>query len=102
MGHYKLNEIKHVEFEPDSDYAFVRWQLINSKTNEEYDLVSDPENPTHHSYSFLKDEWKSRYLENEKLDLQFISVDVIEDAELKLRPVVAERPQIISYAPFKT
>ena len=97
---YKLNESNHVEFEPDADYAFVRWQLINTKTNEEYALVSDSNNSTHHSYSFLKKDWNSRYLENEKLDLEFISVSAIGDAELKLRPIVAERPQVISYAPF--
>ncbi len=93
---YKLNELNHVEFEPDSDYAFVRWQMINSKTKEELNLKSITDNGNiYHKYNSIS----SNYLENEKFDFEFAS-SLGVDAEIELKPIVAERPQIISYAPF--
>ncbi len=80
---FLVGKTKHIEYEPDSDYAFIRWQLINLATGQEV----------------TEEILKSVSFDNEKAD--FVLSEISEDFNLNLclRPVIAERPQIISNAP---
>ena len=85
---YKIGKVNHIEYEPDSDYAFIRWQILNSKTGLE---LSEDEIAKYVEYDTLADE---------KTDIKFIALPQ-EDEELdfELRPLIVERPQVISNAP---
>lgn len=90
---YKLGQTYHVEFEPDSDYAFIRWKLINAKTGEEFERNEN--NNTYIKYL------RASSLSDEKLDFELYELPE-EDIELELCSVIAERPQIISNTPLNT
>lgn len=73
-------------FDPDSDYEFIRWEIFNTKTGKEvengkYIKIENPaENET--SYVFVEE------------------LPANSTISLAVRPVVAERPQILSYSPL--
>ncbi len=79
-----INRSYSVSFSPDDDYEFIRWELYDIKTdssitNGTYVKLEDPAQPsTNYSVTQVPD----------------------NGIELALRPVVAERPQIISYSPM--
>ncbi len=80
------SHIDPLVFNPNSDYEFIRWEIYNGKTDEEipngtYLKITDP-NKNETTYSFVAE------------------VPVDEDIELTVRPIVAERPQILSYSPL--
>jgi len=87
---YKLGELNHIEYKTDAAYSFIRWQLINSKTGNEI-------SKTDGSYDYLE----SDTLDNEKFDFTITSLpDEESTIEFELRPIVVERPQIISSLPL--
>ncbi len=90
---YKLGQQNHIEFEPDSDYEFIRWQLINTKDGIEF-ARSDKDG----SYAYIR----SADLQKEKADFEIIELPDDEDTVFELRPLIAERPQIISNTPINT
>ncbi|MBR1537423.1 MAG: hypothetical protein IJ630_10855, partial [Treponema sp.] len=73
-----------VSFSPDDDYEFIRWELYDINTGEEitngtYVTLEDPAQPsTNYSVTQVPD----------------------TGIELALRPVVAKRPQFISWEPM--
>ncbi|MBO4404032.1 MAG: hypothetical protein J5780_01720, partial [Treponema sp.] len=74
-----------LSFEPDSDYEFIRWEIYNKKTNTPienslYINIADPS------------------LEETSYSLKKAPED--SSMEIAVRPVIAERPQIISYSPM--
>lgn len=100
---YKLGQKNHVEFEPDSDYAFIRWQFTMKSKNE----IDLPEDESVNIYDYIRVNENDFY--NEKFDFEVIknSLKTIEDEndveldiEFELQPVIAERPQIISNTPL--
>lgn len=87
---YKLGELNHLDYKTDSAYAFIRWQLIDSSKNEEIRRKEGTDD-----YLYIQ----SSNLNSEKMD--FIITDIpADDVKLELRPIVAERPQIISNLPL--
>ena len=104
---YKQGESNHIEFKTDSAWAFIRWQLVNSVTGNEI-----PKSIKTGKYPYIS----SDNLDNEKMD--FIVIDEVPDTmieigdpddeeddvevalQLEFRPVVVERPQIISNLPI--
>ena len=78
-----INREYSITFSPDEDYEFIRWELYDIKTdssitNGTYVKVDDPAQPsTNYEVTQIPD----------------------NGIELALRPVVAERPQIISNTP---
>lgn len=83
---YKVGQAQHIEFEPDSDFEFIRWQIINSNT--EMELTKNQ----------IDNYINSVDLSNEKIDLKFINVPE-DGVAIELKPMIVERPQIISNAP---
>ncbi len=73
-----------LSFDPDTDYEFVRWQIYDSKTGTEipngtYLKIEDPsESSTTYSLA---------------------AVPVNSEISLAIKPVIAERPQILSRSP---
>ncbi len=72
-----------VSFEPDRDYEFIKWEIYDSVTNEvfengKYLTIADPTEATT-TYSF--------------------AAKPGSNINLALRPVIADRPQIISNSP---
>ena len=89
---YKLRQSNHIEYEADSDYAFIRWQLVNSKTGQEFEKDEKDD-----SYYYIK----STSLNKPSLDFEIINIpEEDEDIEFELIPVIKERPQIISNSPL--
>lgn len=91
---YRLGKSNHLEFEADSDYAFIRWQLIdlNAADKEHEDIT----------YGYGEDNLlliNPNDFDKEKLDFVIEALPEGEDYNLCLRPIIAERPQIISNAP---
>ena len=74
-----------ISFEPDSDYEFIRWQIYDEKTGEEI---------PNGIYIKLNNSADS--------DTTYMLTSIPEDKSVKLaiRPIVAERPQILSYTPL--
>ena len=79
-----LNRNNQLGFDPDSDYEFINWEIYNAATNEIIENEND-------------------YIEIKNPDLENTTYKLkqkpAENIELAIRPVVAERPQIISYSP---
>lgn len=74
----------NISFSPYSDYEFIRWQIYDEKTGDE---IPDGK------YLLLNEaDSKNTYF-------TFIGVPENADVQLALRPVIAERPQIISNSP---
>ncbi len=73
-----------LNFEPDSDYEFLRWEFFNVKTGA---IINNG------TYIEIKDIYES--------NTTYKLVEVPADAEIKLgvRPLIAERPQVISTSP---
>ena len=73
-----------LSFDPDTDYEFVRWQIYDSKTGTEipngtYLKIEDP-SVSSTTYSLA-------------------AVPVNSEISLAIKPVIAERPQILSRSP---
>ena len=73
-----------LSFEPDSDYEFLRWEIYDTETG---NIIPDN---TYIKIGNLK--------ENETT-YSFVSKPD-DSIKLAIRPVIAERPQIISYSPL--
>lgn len=73
-----------LSFDPDSDYEFVRWQIYDSKTGTEIPngTYIKIENPTEYSTTY-----------------SLVAVPVNSEISLAIKPVIAERPQILSRTP---
>ena len=84
---YKLGQTYHIEYEPDSDFEFIRWRVMNA--NDEFSKIELSETE-------LNQYIKSDDLSKEKADLTFITVP---DIKLELNPLIVERPQTISVSP---
>ncbi len=90
---FRLGKLNHLEFEADSDYAFVGWQLIDLNTNEDItEGINDGQIQILNTDNFDK----------EKVDFKVEFVPEDGDYNLCLRPMIAERPQIISNYPLNT
>ena len=90
---FRLGKANHLEFEADSDYAFIKWQLIDLNTNED---ISD---------GFGENQMKilsNGNFDKDKVDFAVEYVPEDSNMNLCLRPVIAERPQIISNYPLNT
>lgn len=74
-----------LSFDPDSDYEFIRWQI--------YDMASESEIE---NGTYIKLENPLEPATNYSL----VPRPLPEGLKLAVRPVVAERPQILSYAPL--
>lgn len=90
---FRIGKINHLEFEPDSDYEFIRWQLINTKDGSEFER-----NDKDGSYEYLR----ATDFESEKADFELIGIPDDDEIGFELRPIIAERPQIISNTPINT
>ena len=90
---FRIGKTNHLEFEPDSDYEFIRWQLINTKDGSEFER-----NDKDGSYEYLR----ATDFESEKADFELIGIPDDEEIGFELRPIIAERPQIISNTPINT
>ena len=100
-GKYTVKQFQknQIEFEPDSDYGFIRWQIYNTATNEEipdgyYIKISDPYSEKT-SYTLLQ------LPESNSINGSNVIEGEIESnySSLAIRPVVCERPQVISNSP---
>ena len=90
---FRLGKANHLEFEADSDYAFIKWQLIDLNTNEDI------------SNGFGENQMKilsNGNFDKDKVDFAVEYVPEDSNMNLCLRPVIAERPQIISNYPVNT
>lgn len=105
-GKYTVQQFQknQILFEPEGDYGFIRWQIYNMETDEEipdglYIKLEDPEAqktsytliqlPENSSVNQVTDEENESEEEN-------VNSDIIT---LGIRPVVCERPQVISNSP---
>ena len=91
-GTYRIKEkiFENLSFDPDGDYEFIRWQIYNETTGEEYNNAD---------YITIND------LKAERTSYAVVRVPEEKDSEgndikLAIRPVVTERPQILSYSPM--
>ncbi len=80
----KVSDVFNVSFEPVSDWEFVCWKIVNSATKEEIP------NGTYLTLSSL---------ENHDTECTFTNAPE-NGVQICLEPVLAERPQIISYSPL--
>ena len=73
-----------LSFDPDSDYEFIRWQIYDSKTGTEIPngTYLNIENPSESSTTY-----------------SLAAVPVNSEISLAIKPVIAERPQILSRSP---
>ena len=78
-----INRSYSLSFEPDEDYEFIRWEL--------YDIKTDDTIPNG-TYVTIKD--------FDEASTTYVVTQIPEtEIELGLRPIVAERPQLISNTP---
>ena len=73
-----------LSFEPDNDYEFLRWEIYDTETG---NIIPDN---TYIKIGNLK-EYETTY--------SFVAKPQ-DNIKLAIRPVIAERPQIISYSPL--
>lgn len=93
---YKVGVKNHIEFDAASDYAFLRWQVVNATTNEEIPL----QNTLAEGYKQGNTWFLFTDATSSKTDFELIRVPETEEhINLVIRPVVAERPRIISTSP---
>ena len=105
-GKYTVKQFqkKEIEFEPDGDYGFIRWQIYNSITDEEipdglYIKIDDPALQKT-SYTLIQLP-EITFLNQQESEGE---LDDVENEEsnliaLAIRPIVCERPQVISNSP---
>ena len=74
-----------LSFDPDSDYEFIRWQIYDSKTGIEIpnNTYIKIENPSESSTTY-----------------SLASVPSNSEISLAIKPIITERPQIISRSPI--
>ena len=93
---YKVGVKNHIEFDAASDYAFLRWQVVNATTGEEIPLVKSL------AEGYLQENTWFRFTDanDKKTDFELVRVpDEEENISFIIRPVVVERPRIISTSP---
>ncbi len=73
-----------LSFEPDSDFEFLRWQIFDSKTGDEI---------PNGTYIKIEDSKSSQ------TSYSLAAVPLDSEIGLSIKPVIAERPQIISNSP---
>lgn len=80
-----MSHTYNLSFEPDMDWEFIRWQIYNIKTDEEIP--------------------NGKYIKIQNLLEENTTYSLVCPAEddqisLGIRPIVTERPQILSYSPI--
>lgn len=81
----KVGDDNIISFSPDSSYEFIKWQIYDRKAGTTFD---------NGNYIRLADET------TENTSYQFISVPESEsNIQLAIKPIVAERPQILDCTP---
>ena len=93
IGTYRIKEkiFDSLTFEPDGGYEFLRWQIYDAETGEEFNNAD---------YITIKD------LKAERTSFAVVRVPDAptneDETEIKLtiRPVLTERPQVLSYSPM--
>ena len=76
-----------LSFEPDSDYEFIRWEIYDTVTNtpiENGNIIKIAEPQSNETTYTLSGELTSE----------------TSTAKIVIRPIIAERPQILSYSPI--
>ena len=81
----KKTDSEYIKFEPFADYAFIRWQI--------YDRATDTEIPNG-KYITIDD------ISSESTTYTLTTLPENKDIQLAIRPIIAERAQIISYSPM--
>ena len=93
---YKLGVKNHIEFESSGDYAFLRWQVINTKNNTELLLNESWDNGLNNRNTYIGFTDPT----NAKTDFELIQLpEETSDISFTIRPVLAERPRVISTSP---
>ncbi len=93
---YKYGVKNHIEFDAASDYEFLRWQVVNGKTNKEIQLSTPDENNPSVNKIFIRFDSSS----SEKTNFQLVQIPNENDnITLVIRPVLVERPRVISSSP---
>lgn len=86
---YKIGQTNRIEFEPDSDFEFIRWLVVDANSGLEFNETE------------IAKYIKTETLSNEKADVTFIEVPE-EGVAIELKPMIVERPQVISNSPAYT
>lgn len=93
---YKYGVKNHIEFDAASDYEFLRWQVVNGKTNKEIQLSTPDENNPSVNKIFIRFDSSS----SEKTNFQLVQIpNESDNITLVIRPVLVERPRVISSSP---
>ena len=102
-GVYKIKEkiFETLTFTPDSDYEFIRWQIYNKNNDKEIDnadyiLIKDLQSQTT-SYAVINLPDLNNGNANGDKD-----EETTEEITFAIRPIVKERPQVLSYSPMYT
>lgn len=105
-GKYSVQQFQknQILFEPEGDYGFIRWQIYNMETDEEipdglYIKLEDPEaQKTSYTLIQLPENSSGNQVTDEENEgeEENVNSDIIT---LGIRPVVCERPQVISNSP---
>ena len=74
-----------IAFDPDSDYEFIRWEIFDKNSGEK---INDG------TYLDFED------ISSKKASFIFKGVPENQDIKICVRPIIAERPQILSYSPL--
>ena len=82
-----------LSFDPDGDYEFLRWQIYNENTGDELNNAD---------YITIKDLTSERtsFAVVRVPDLPTEGNEGAQEIKLAIRPIVTERPQILSYSPM--
>lgn len=75
-----------LSFDPDTDYEFIKWEVYDTATDlavDDYEYILNIEDPYESSTNY-----------------SLAAVSANPDVSWGIRPLVAERPQIISYLPM--
>ena len=105
-GKYTVQQFQknQILFEPEGDYGFIRWQIYNMETDEEipdglYIKLEDPEaQKTSYTLIQLPENSSGNQVTDEENEgeEEDVNSNIIT---LAIRPVVCERPQVISNSP---
>ncbi len=74
-----------IAFDPDSDYEFIKWEIFDKNSGEK---INDG------TYLDFED------ISSKKASFIFKGVPENQDIKICVRPIIAERPQILSYSPL--
>lgn len=93
---YKIGVKNPIEFDAVSDYAFIRWKIINEKTGNEIiaDAIDGNNGKAENTYITFTD------ASSEKTEFELIQIPAEdEEISLSIQPELVERPRIISNSP---